>query len=135
MDNRFYKIKENIKTKRQALRSICAGLALFVVLFIITKIFGISVCPIKNIFNISCFGCGMTRAFICILQFDFAAALKLNVLSIPLFAGIVIYVIILFADILSGKNYLQIAEKFLSKKYMYPVYIIILAIGCYLNNV
>lgn len=134
MDNRFYKIKENIKVKKQALRSICAGLALFAVLFIITKIFGISVCPIKNIFNISCFGCGMTRAFICILKFDFADALKLNVLSIPLFAGITIYVILLLTDILSGKNYLEIAEKFLSKKYMYPVYITVLCIGYYFNN-
>lgn len=65
------------------------GSVLFAILAVLTKYFDVSLCPIKNIFGISCFGCGMTRGFISILHFDFKAAFEYNVLSIPLFVEIV----------------------------------------------
>lgn len=33
-----------------------------------------SECPIKHLFGISCAGCGMSRALLCALRFDFASA-------------------------------------------------------------
>lgn len=37
---------------------------------------GYYICPFKYVFGIDCPGCGMTRAFVSCLQFDFAAAFK-----------------------------------------------------------
>lgn len=134
MDNLWCKIKNNIKANKKALCSVGAGLLLFVVLYIITKIFNLSLCVIKNVFGISCPGCGLTRAFICILNLDIKTAIKYNVLSIPLFAGISIYIIILILDILLSRNNISKIETFLSKKYMYFIYVIILALSMYLNK-
>ena len=76
----------------------------------------------------------MTRAFISILNFDFKAAFKHNVLSIPLFVGIALYSIFFLIDFLFDKNNVHIIEKQLAKKYMYLIYIIILIMATVLNN-
>ncbi len=64
--------------RRYTLRSLSVGFAFFILLSVVTKIFNISVCPIKNIFGISCFGCGMTRAFKEIIKFNFVVATFIN---------------------------------------------------------
>ena len=134
MDSHWYKAKNINIRKRHTLHSIGVGFVFFAILFLLTKVFSLSLCPIKNIFGISCFGCGMTRGFIAILNLDFKAAFKYNVLSIPLFIGIAIYCIFSLIDFFFNKNYVCIFEKQLAKKYMYLVYIIILAIATVLNN-
>lgn len=132
MDNRWYK-KMNIR-RRQTLRSLGAGCVFFVVLFVLTKIFKGSLCPVKRLFGISCFGCGMTRGFISILEFDFKAAYEYNVLSIPLFAGIFVYCLLALTDVIFDTNSVYIVENCLSKKYMYFVYAAILIVATILNN-
>ncbi len=134
MDNRWYKIKNNIKSNSNSLRSIGVGFLLFVVLYILTKIFNCSLCPIKNLFGISCPGCGLTRAFICILKLDVVSAINYNILSIPLFLGICIYIIMLMFDVLLNTNIIRKTERFLLKKYMYPIYVIILFLSMYINT-
>ena len=134
MDNRLSKFIDKIKNKKQTLHSLSAGFVFFVLLYVFTKVFGISVCPIKNIFEISCFGCGLTRGFIKILECDFKAATEYNVLSIPLFVGIFLYCVILLADIIFDNNYICKIEKQLAKKYMYIVYIAILVVSYIYNN-
>lgn len=126
MGSLWYKIKNADNRKRHTLHSLSVGSVFFVILFILTKIFSVSLCPIKNLFGISCFGCGMTRGFISILNLDFKAAYKLNVLSIPLFIGIALYSVISLTDIIFDKNYIFIIEKQLSKKYMFLIYAMIL---------
>ena len=128
------KYKQLSNRKRHTLHSLGVGFVFFVILFISTKIFSVSICPIKNLFGISCFGCGMTRGFISILSFDVKTAYKYNVLSVPLFISIVLYFIFSLIDIIFNKNYIYVIEKQLSKKYMYLVYIIILIIATILNN-
>ncbi len=134
MDSLWYKTKNINSRKRHTLHSLGVGFVFFVILFILTKIFSVSLCPIKNLLGISCFGCGMTRGFISVLNLDFKTAFEYNVLSIPLFISIALYFICSFIDIIFDKNYIYIVEKQLSKKYMYLVYIIILIIATILNN-
>ena len=135
MDNLWYKTKNINSKKRHTLHSLGVGFVFFVILFILTKIFSVSLCPIKNFFDVSCFGCGMTRGFISILNFDFKTAFKYNVLSVPLFISIVLYFICSLIDVIFDKNYIYVIEKQLSKKYMYLVYIVILIAATILNNI
>ena len=134
MDSRWHK-KELIKIrKRHTLHSLGVGFVFFVILFVLTKIFSASLCPVKTFLGISCFGCGMTRGFISILHFDFKSAFGYNVLSIPLFIGIALYSVFSIIDVFSDKNYIFNLERQLSKKYMYPIYAVILIISTILNN-
>jgi hypothetical protein len=77
----------------------------------------------------------MSRGFICILSGDFISAFKYNVLSIPIFLGIVGYLILFFIDIFFSKNSVKKVEQFLSKKYMFVVYFVILVFCTILNNI
>ena len=135
METLWSKYKKSSSEKRQALHSLGVGVAFFVILSLLTRIFPVSLCPIKNIFGISCFGCGMTRGFISILNFDFITAIKYNVLSVPLFIGIALYSIFSLIDVFLDKNYIYIIEKYLAEKYMFLIYIIILIIATILNNI
>ena len=42
---------------------------------------GASICPSKRFFDIECYGCGMTRAVMHLVHFDFDSALYYNQLS------------------------------------------------------
>ena len=134
MGNRWYKISRNIQSKKYALHCIGAGCILFGLLYILTTVFGWSLCPINRLLGVPCFGCGLTRAFICILQFDLVSAVRHHVLAIPLFLCIIVYLLILGIDIVFGKNNLEKAERFLGKKYMYAVYVLILLLSVYGNR-
>lgn len=131
MDNRWHS-KER---KKQTLCSLCIGFILFLILYAATKIFKRSLCPLKSIFDISCPGCGLTRGFIAIMKLDFYAAVKYNVLSVPLFLGISVYSILAVIDVVYDKNLIAVVEKQLSKKYMYAVYAVIVVISYTINKI
>ncbi len=132
MDNHWF---ENIdKRKRHTLHSLGAGFVFFVILLVLTKFFSVSLCPIKNILNIPCFGCGMTRGFLEILRLDFKMAYEYNVLSIPLFFGIAVYCTLTVIDIFFNNDFILKIEKQLSKKYMFLIYAVILIVASILNN-
>lgn len=76
----------------------------------------------------------MTRAFISILQLDFISAVKYNVLSVPLFFGIVIYCLFLQTDIIFGSKLIVATEKILSKRYMHIIFFSVLLLGAVINN-
>ncbi len=47
-----------------------------------------TICLIKNIFGVECFGCGITRAIISVVQLDFIRAIEYNkmvIIVLPLF--------------------------------------------------
>ena len=134
MDSRWCKIKGVNKRKRHTLHSMGVGSVFFVILFVLTKIFSTSLCPIKNIFGVSCFGCGMTRGFISILNFDFKSAFEYNVLSVPLFIGISFYCLFAVIDVVFDRDLIIDLEKLLSKKYMFLIYALVLIIATILNN-
>lgn len=134
MASRFCNIKNNMYAKRYSLRYIGAGILLFSVSFVLTKIYNCSLCPIQNLFGIKCFGCGLTRGFICILALDFRAATMYNVMSIPLFLAIAVYMALLCLDILFSTEHLAALERFLSRRYMFVFYLMILIASAYLNH-
>lgn len=117
--------------QKQSLRSMGMGVALFVLVGVMANCH-IPLCPIKHIFGISCFGCGLTRGFFCILQFDFAAACRSHILSIPLFVGICGYFAVNVTDVILKRCDTQKIDRFLVKKYMLVFYAILLAAAyCY----
>jgi len=51
---------------------------------------GITLCPSKRFFNFECLGCGMTRAIMHLVHFDFESAVyynKLSLLVAPILGG------------------------------------------------
>ena len=88
-------------------------------------------CVFKTIFHIPCISCGLTRAFICIIHFDFINAIKYNVLSIPIFLGILLFYLLFVLKIILNNNYIYVYYNYLCSKY--KLLIIILFIGWIVN--
>jgi hypothetical protein len=110
---------------------ILSGYCLGIIIFIFAGQYYI--CPIKYFFKIPCPGCGMTRAFIRILHFDFTGALKYNILSIPVFIWFVLFFVLIIYDLIFSTEYL---EKFLHIKltfYHYTILAIIMFISWFIN--
>lgn len=91
-------------------------------------------CIFKRIFNICCPGCGLTRSFRCILNFDFIEAIKYNILGIPLFVSFIIFSIMLIFDIIKNND---IGIKSIMKIFnnYYLIIIFILTITMIINNI
>ena len=128
------KYKSASKRKKEALHSVIAGLIFFLLIYILTRFFSLTLCPIKRFFDKDCFGCGLSRGFVAILSFDLRAATEYNVLSIPLFVGIMVYAALCFFDVFFDKNNVERLETFMMKKYMIVLYLIILALSVYFNG-
>lgn len=122
------------KRKEQTLRSVGRGAALFVIMFAITKRYNGSLCILKNLFGVSCIGCGLTRGFVSVLKLNFKSAAEYNILSVPIFAGIVIYSFFALIDFVFDKEFILSLEKQLSKGYMYILYVAVLAAAFAFNN-
>ena len=72
--------------------------------FLVPKLY---VCPFKVILGIPCPGCGLTRAFKCIMRLKFLEALKYHLLSWPIFILVVGSFIGVLICILLDKNYFE----------------------------
>lgn len=72
---------------------------------------------------------------VAVIQVDFVKAIRSNVLAIPLFIAISIYLIVLLLDILFDKDNTAKFERFLANKKLYAVYIIILVASASLNRI
>lgn len=83
-------------------------------------------CQFKKIFNISCSICGMTRAFIFILNGNIISALKMNLLSIPLFIMITLFVILYLLNIILKKEYVYKFYNYIIKHYKLLILIFII---------
>lgn len=123
MVNHWHNITYRLKQHKYRIFSMLESIALFIALYFLTKIFNASLCPIYHIFGKKCFGCGMTRAFISILQLDFISAVNYNLLSIPLFIGIVTYCLFLLTDIIfDKKHYCHYRKNPFKKIYVYYIF-------------
>lgn len=77
----------------------------------------------------------MSRAFVSILQLDLYSAVKHNVLSIPIFFGIVVYVILLTVDIVFNKAWVNKMRAQMMKRYMFAVYLAVFILGLIINRI
>lgn len=117
-------------TKKNKILILFSILGLILIFLLYTK-FNIP-CTFKSIFNIPCPSCGMTRAFISILNLNFIESFHYNILSIPLFLIIITFYIITIIDIILNKQYLN---KFIKNITKYYYIIIILLIISWIINI
>lgn len=91
-------------------------------------------CIFKNIFGICCPGCGLTRSFRCILNFDLMGSIKYNILGIPLFICFIVSCIMLIFDIIKNSDNSIKMLMWIFKRY-YLIIIFILITTMIINNI
>ena len=90
-------------------------------------------CLFKTVCKIPCPGCGMTRAFKSIINFDFISAFKYNILSIPLFIFLIIISWAIVYDIIKNTKILE--NKVIKILDKYWVVAIVLVILSFITNI
>jgi len=91
-------------------------------------------CIFKTFFGFRCPGCGLTRAFKSIYNFNFIEAINYNILSIPIFIIGIVICFGLIIDIIRNKN-TTITNIFKYSKKYYFVVIILLIVAMIINNI
>lgn len=108
-------------------------------IFLILLVFGVLVvfvfdvdCLFKSIFGISCPGCGLTRGFRALFKGDIVSAFSYNILTIPIFLFLVIFLVLFVIDTLCNRNFVSRYLLFFSKYYY--ILIILVIISFVFNN-
>lgn len=101
---------------------------------LILLVFGILVvfvfdvnCIFKSIFSISCPGCGLTRGFRELFSGNIIGAFYYNILTVPIFVFLVLFVILFLIDIFKNKRYLINYLKFFERHYVFIILLVILS--------
>ena len=89
-------------------------------------------CFFKTVTHIPCPGCGMTRAFIQIMKFNFVKAFQYNILSIPLFFIILVFDFFMIYDLIKKTNKVQL---FGNKLLNYSILFLFLTIISWIVNI
>ena len=92
-------------------------------------------CIWKMITGIPCPGCGLTRAFIFAVQFNFIEAVRMNILFLPLSAGMTVFFVCALADVFAGRQWIKRVNSFLAKKWVVALAAILTALSWYYNIV
>lgn len=90
-------------------------------------------CILKELFSISCPGCGLTRSIFALLNFSLGKSLYYNILGLPLFLVLFITYILIVVDIIKKENYLTSFWLFISSHYKIVIFLIILTF--IINNI
>lgn len=83
-------------------------------------------CLFKTFFHVPCSMCGMTRAFKYILNCDILNAIKANLLCIPLFINIIIFIVLYLLNIFFDKIYVYKYCDYFIKRYKTLIIIFII---------
>lgn len=113
-------VETNLLTKKNKILILLSYLGLILIFLLYTNLH--IPCIFKKTFHIPCPSCGMTRAFISIINLNIKNAISYNILSIPLFLTLIIIFITNILDIIFKKQYLNKIINIIIKHY----YIIIL---------
>lgn len=84
-----------------------------------------TICPFKNLFHISCPGCGLGRGFIAIFKGDFISALQYNPLSLLIFFFSLFFILYSFLSIIYKPISVQISDSAKNKIYKISTIILI----------
>ena len=89
---KYYSIRKQVLQSCFLIHLKLIGLVVFPILLYLIPLNWLikqhSICLIKNIFGVECFGCGITRAIISAVQFDFKSAYNYNhlvIIVLPIF--------------------------------------------------
>ncbi|MEG2348391.1 MAG: DUF2752 domain-containing protein [Clostridia bacterium] len=105
-----------------------------IILFTIVVILKVPLeCMFQRYFHIACPGCGMTRAFLSILELDFISAIRYNILSVPIFAFLCIMSAGLIKDIIQNTS--TTLEKAIKMFKKYSIVIILALIASFIYNI
>lgn len=112
---------------------------IFILIILILFLLMIKLIPVTCLFwqvtGIYCPSCGMTRAFNSILSLNFIEAFNHNILSIPLFAFMIITIMVLLSEIFFNKwNYIPFILKKLSNKYVIIIILSFILLSMIINN-
>ena len=117
-------------------RFINLSILVFGTLFVylaITNIFSFK-CIFKDLCGIRCPGCGLTRSFISILNFDFISAIKYNFLGIPIFISFMLISFFMIIDIFKNSDKtLKFINKILQTRYI--ELLILIVVVMLINNI
>jgi len=83
-------------------------------------------CVFRLITGIPCPGCGLSRAFLYAVRLDFLAALRMNILFVPLLVGGTAYLVCALLE-LRGKPAIARLNKALSKKWVIVIAVVLTA--------
>lgn len=89
-------------------------------------------CVFHTLFKIPCPGCGMTRAFFRIINFDFIGAFYYNILGIPLFIFLIFCFVSIIYDIVLDKKTLENKVLKFLEKFAIPI-ILLLVVSMVVN--
>ncbi len=118
---------------KKIIRIITGIIFLIFILGIILFIFKLNIgCLFLKYFHIPCPACGMTRAYKYIFKLDFINAFKYNILSIPLFILILIFIIVYIFSLFTNKKYIERLFHLYTK---YPKIILVALLICFIYNI
>ncbi|MCL2851964.1 MAG: DUF2752 domain-containing protein [Defluviitaleaceae bacterium] len=92
-------------------------------------------CVFKLIFDIPCPGCGLFRAGIYISRFDFVNAFKMNILVLPLMAGVAAHFTCTLIDAFSNKRAATRLNALLMNKWIVAAAVLLMLASWYYNIV